>query len=157
MSQSYFENYVSNMTQEERIAYEHETAILEATELVFRLMEEQNINQKELAEKLNKSKSNISQILNGNRNMTFHTFCSMLYHLDQRFLPKSEPLDQEVGMKQSDPTDGAVELPTWDWAVDPRVIQPPTVFQDYDPFAGCSSELKTSEEPLSAISYGYVD
>ena len=144
MSQRFYEKFVSKLSEEDRLVYEQEMASLQATELILRLMDEQDIKHNGLAKKLKKSKSNISQILNGTRNMTFHTFSSILYHLGQRFLPKSEPLHQPVNKPQPVPCEGPGEIASWN--ANPWVLQNRTGFS----FAGCSDKLEPSMETIPA-------
>ncbi|MFP3938529.1 MAG: helix-turn-helix domain-containing protein [Phycisphaerae bacterium] len=58
-----------------------ERAILEITETLCKLMEEQNITRADLARKLGTSKANITQMLDGQRNLTVRTIADVLYHL----------------------------------------------------------------------------
>lgn len=50
-----------------------EQLILGVTEQIFESMQRQGITQRELADRLRKSKSYVSQLLNGSRNMTLRT------------------------------------------------------------------------------------
>jgi transcriptional regulator with XRE-family HTH domain len=63
---------------------EEERLILDATELVFELMEVEEVNQTELAARLDKTKGFVSQLLNGKRNMTLRTFADLLRVLGYR-------------------------------------------------------------------------
>ena len=79
---SKFEQFIVN--QDARRLYEAEALELEAAELVARLMEERKISRTELAKKIGKSKSHITQLLSGSRNMTLKTLSEVLFALDAK-------------------------------------------------------------------------
>jgi transcriptional regulator with XRE-family HTH domain len=62
-----------------------ETLILEATETIVDLLEQQRMTRQELAARLGKSKGFVSQLLSGERNMTLRTLADLGYVLGQRF------------------------------------------------------------------------
>lgn len=66
--------------------------INEITYKIESLMELQKISRKELAERLGVSKSSISRILNGNRNMTLETLTKVAYALGCKPEVKLKPL-----------------------------------------------------------------
>lgn len=68
-------------TPEERAALERERVILEVTEMICALMEEQGVSRSEFAKRLGTSKSNLTQLLDGRRNMTLKTVTDLLFHL----------------------------------------------------------------------------
>lgn len=57
---------------------------LEITELICRLMYENNLSRTEMARKLGKSKSAISRALDGDRNLTLSSISDMLFVLGKR-------------------------------------------------------------------------
>lgn len=59
---------------EDRFLYAQEDMIYNVTEDILLSMEKLNISKSELANRVGKTKSYISQLLNGSRNMTFRTF-----------------------------------------------------------------------------------
>jgi transcriptional regulator with XRE-family HTH domain len=61
--------------------YQQERVILEATERICEAMEEQGFTRKELADALGTSKSFISQLLDGSRNMTLRTLSDVFLAL----------------------------------------------------------------------------
>ena len=61
-----------------------EELILEFTETICFAMASQNISRTELGKRLNKSKSFVSQLLNGERNMTLRTLADVLGALDAK-------------------------------------------------------------------------
>jgi len=64
--------------------FEAERLILDATELIVGLMERQGLSRTELAERIGKSKGHISQLLNGERNMTLRTLAEITHALGHR-------------------------------------------------------------------------
>ncbi len=58
-----------------------EELILEVTEVLCGLLEQEKISRKELAERLGKSKGFVSQLLNGGRNLTLRTVADILHVL----------------------------------------------------------------------------
>ena len=69
-------------SEENKKAFFREEFILDVTEAVCEHMEEHGINRAQLAERLGKSKSMVSQLLNGYRNMTLGTLADIAYALD---------------------------------------------------------------------------
>jgi transcriptional regulator with XRE-family HTH domain len=55
--------------------------IMEVTETLCELLEEEKVSRKELAERLNKTKGFVSQLLNGGRNLTLRTVADILHVL----------------------------------------------------------------------------
>jgi hypothetical protein len=53
--------------------WQQERAIFEVTELICELMETENVTRTELANRLNKTKGYVSQLLDGQTNMTIRT------------------------------------------------------------------------------------
>lgn len=70
-----------------------EAFILEATESLWHALEAHNISKAQLAERLNRTKGYVSQVLSGSRNMTLRTFADICFALKAR--PRIE-LDLEV-------------------------------------------------------------
>lgn len=58
-----------------------EELILEVTEVLCGVLEQEHISKKELAERLGKTKGFVSQLLNGGRNLTLRTVADILYVL----------------------------------------------------------------------------
>jgi transcriptional regulator with XRE-family HTH domain len=58
-----------------------EELILEVTESICKLLGEEKVSRKELAERLGKSKGFVSQLLNGGRNLTLRTVADILHVL----------------------------------------------------------------------------
>lgn len=79
--------------------YNRERVILEITETLCSYMESANISRIELAHRLGKHKSFISQVLNGGRNLTLRTLADFLWALncEARFdlVPIGTPREDE--------------------------------------------------------------
>ncbi|HWM54307.1 MAG TPA: helix-turn-helix transcriptional regulator [Solirubrobacterales bacterium] len=71
---------------------EEESLILEATELIEELLELTDLNRKELAERLGRSKGFVTQILAGDRNMTLRTLADLAFALEHRVKVAALPL-----------------------------------------------------------------
>ena len=61
-----------------------EEIILEFTETICDLLEEEKVSRKELAERLGKTKGFVSQLLNGGRNLTLRTVADILHVLEYK-------------------------------------------------------------------------
>ncbi len=59
-----------------------ETLVAEASESIARLMAEQNISKADLARRLGKSRSWVTQLLSGGSNMTIRTLAEVTFALD---------------------------------------------------------------------------
>ena len=59
-----------------------EALVAEATELIARLMAEQNVSKADLARRLKKSRAWVTQLLSGKANMTVRTLAEVVYTLD---------------------------------------------------------------------------
>jgi antitoxin component HigA of HigAB toxin-antitoxin module len=87
---------------ERRQYYYQEKLILEVTELICELMKQKGISKAELARKLGRSKSNMTQLLDGTTNMTLRTVSDTLLVLDSKLVVSLVPL--ESSSKQSPPS-----------------------------------------------------
>lgn len=70
--------------EEFRRLFAQEDLILEVTETICELLDNEKISRKELADRLGKSKGFISQLLNGGRNLTLRTVADILHVLGYR-------------------------------------------------------------------------
>jgi transcriptional regulator with XRE-family HTH domain len=61
-----------------------EELILEVTETICDILENEKISRKELADRLGKTKGFVSQLLNGGRNLTLRTVADILHVLGYR-------------------------------------------------------------------------
>ena len=77
-SKDYISEWLAESEENKRL-YFQEGLLLEASEAIWGAMERKNINRKQLADMLRTSKAHITQLLNGNRNMTLRTFADIAY------------------------------------------------------------------------------
>jgi transcriptional regulator with XRE-family HTH domain len=59
-----------------------EFLVLQASEVIARLMAEQGLSKADLARRLNKSRAWVTQLLNGQANMTIRTLAEVVHELD---------------------------------------------------------------------------
>jgi transcriptional regulator with XRE-family HTH domain len=75
-----------------------ETLIVEVTEEICRVLDEQDVTRNELAQRLGKSKGFITQVLSGERNMTLRTMADFAAALGCRFrVQATSPMDETHG------------------------------------------------------------
>lgn len=101
---------LDNMNPDERRAYLQEGLILDVTEQIWAALSEKGITRKDLAEALQTSSANVSQLLNGSRNMTLRTLsdiadainCSVNVIIRDRDTAKSwRPLAEKGGWAEA--------------------------------------------------------
>src|SRR5690349_6728289 len=90
--------------------FQQERVILEATMRVCEAMEEKGMSRKELADVLGKSKSHVSQLLDGRQNMTLRTLSDVFGALGLAVHIQTAPLERSV----KPPVTFSMELGTWD-------------------------------------------
>lgn len=88
---SKFDEFLSD--KRSRRLYERESLAFEASELVCRLMEESGVSRAELAHRIGASKSLITQLLTGSRNMTMHTLADLAFSLDHKIDMGAQRID----------------------------------------------------------------
>jgi len=76
--------------------YQQERAILEVTELVCQVMDEDNVSRAELARRLGKTKGYVTQLLDGRANMTIRTISDVLHALNRAVHFQDGPLSATV-------------------------------------------------------------
>ena len=69
-------------TPDDKRLFEQERVIFEVTELISTLMEEHGVSKADLARKIKTSKANITQMLDGRRNMTLRTLVDIAFQFD---------------------------------------------------------------------------
>jgi len=72
-----------------------EELIMEVTELLCKLIDEEGISRNELAKRLGKTKGFISQLLNGGRNLTLRTIADIISALGYKVTLNSHKVDHE--------------------------------------------------------------
>jgi transcriptional regulator with XRE-family HTH domain len=68
-----------------------ETLVAEASEVIARLMAEQNLSKADLARRLNKSRAWVTQLLSGKANMTVRTLAEVAYTLGAEVKLQAQP------------------------------------------------------------------
>src|SRR5271157_5540161 len=86
----HFQEFISDPKR--RRVYEQEALAFEASELISRLMEDQEINKSELAGRVGTSKSHSTNLLSGSRNITMHTLADLTFALGHKIEMKTIPL-----------------------------------------------------------------
>ena len=81
--------------------------IMEVTETLCKLLENEKISRKELADRLGKTKGFVSQLLNGGRNLTLRTLADILHAMGYKLTLKT----YKEGMQPQE--DSICEIPTW--------------------------------------------
>jgi hypothetical protein len=76
--------------------YQQERAILEFTELLCQIMDEEEVTRSELARRLGKTKGYITQLLDGRTNMTVRTMSDVFGVLDRAVHFQDGPLSVAV-------------------------------------------------------------
>ena len=80
-----------------RRLFAQEQTIGELTELICREMKRQNISQTELGRRMGKTKGQVSQMLNGTRNLTLRSLSDMLLALGKSLEPLTRPAGELNG------------------------------------------------------------
>jgi len=77
---NFFEKW-TDASENRRRLLAQEKYILDVSEKIWESLERQNISKADLATRLGKSKSHVTQLLNGSRNMTLRTLADIAYAL----------------------------------------------------------------------------
>jgi transcriptional regulator with XRE-family HTH domain len=88
--------------KEFRRLFAQEDLILEVTEKLCELLEQEKVSRKELADRLGKTKGFISQLLNGGRNLTLRTVADILHVLGYRvsLIPHKEGQEEQCDIHE---------------------------------------------------------
>jgi transcriptional regulator with XRE-family HTH domain len=89
------EERIAELLGESTADFEAERLILNATELILELMEHEGLTRSGLAERTGKSKGYVSQLLNGERNMTLRTLAEIAHAVGHRIELSARPLSEE--------------------------------------------------------------
>jgi transcriptional regulator with XRE-family HTH domain len=73
-----------------------EALVAEASEVIARLMDEQNISKADLARRMNKSRAWVTQLLSGSANMTVRTLAELAYTLGAEVKLQAQPPSWKV-------------------------------------------------------------
>ncbi len=93
--------------------YLEEKVILDITELIAELMEKRNIKKTTLAEKLQKSKGYITQLLDGRANMTLRTVADIMWALDSDLVVSARSHGFEIGVVKDEEYILSCEASPW--------------------------------------------
>jgi transcriptional regulator with XRE-family HTH domain len=85
-----------------RRIYEREALAFDASELVSHLMEQQGVNKTDLAALIGTSKSHVTNLLSGSRNMTMHTLADLTFALGHKVKIEAAPLSAVACWMDSD-------------------------------------------------------
>ena len=85
----HFQDFISDPKR--RRIYEREALAFEASELISRLMEERQVSKTDLARLVGTSKSHVTQVLSGSRNMTLRTLADLAFALGHKLEIRSLP------------------------------------------------------------------
>jgi transcriptional regulator with XRE-family HTH domain len=86
----HFQDFVCD--PERRRIYEREALAFEASESISNLMEQHEVSKSKLAELVGTSKSHVTQLLSGSRNMTMHTLADLAFVLGYKVEIHCTPL-----------------------------------------------------------------
>lgn len=86
-----YQHFISDPKR--RKIFEREALALEVSELIHQMMKLEGVSKADLAKKIGSSKSHVSQLLNGSRNMTVHTLSDLAYALGRKWNIKAVALD----------------------------------------------------------------
>lgn len=93
MVKSFIDELLSN--DEGRMLYNREELIFDVSEAICEAMITNNISKTKLAQLAGVGKSNVTQLLSGDHNMTLATVSDFLYALDSKMTISVVPLDIE--------------------------------------------------------------
>jgi len=75
--------------------YQQERLLLDVTEHMCKIMKEEGVTRSQLAEMLGKSRGRISQILDGERNLTLRTIANVFTAIGKRAVFQTEPIEAQ--------------------------------------------------------------
>ncbi|USE34103.1 helix-turn-helix transcriptional regulator [Endozoicomonas sp. SCSIO W0465] len=97
---SFFEDWANESESNKKVCAQ-EDLIMNVTEDILVIMEDKGISKAELARKLSKSRSYVSQVLDGARNMTLRSLADICYALDIK--PTVMINDAKTGLRLNAP------------------------------------------------------
>lgn len=100
MQTTLFDKFLAQ--SENKLLLQQEVTILEVTETICALMDEQKVSRTELAARLGKSKAFVTQLLQGRANMTLRTISDVLHALGHGLKVEVGPLAWESVDSSSD-------------------------------------------------------
>jgi transcriptional regulator with XRE-family HTH domain len=124
-----------------------EALVAESSEVIARLMAEQNVSKADLARRLNKSRAWVTQLLSGKANMTVRTLAEVVYALDAEVKLHAHPPSGKVAGKPV----GAGWQPIV-FKMDKYVVESPVVSEDL--FRLRTNQMTSTQEDLASVTPG---
>jgi transcriptional regulator with XRE-family HTH domain len=124
-----------------------EALVAESSEVIARLMAEQNVSKADLARRLNKSRAWVTQLLSGKANMTVRTLAEVVYALDAEVKLHAQPPSWKMAGKPV----GAGWQPIV-FKMDKYVVESPMVSEDL--FRLRTNQLTSTQEDLASVTPG---
>jgi transcriptional regulator with XRE-family HTH domain len=119
-----------------------ESLVAEAAESIARMMAEQNLSKADLARRLKKSRSWVTQLLSGETNMTIHTLADVMYALDGEVKLHIQPSSHEAG-KPHPAESQAVVFKMDQYRLEAPMVENLFRLQDH--------QLRSSQEDLATV------
>ena len=123
-----------------------EALVAEASELIAKLMTEQNVSKADLARRLKKSRAWVTQLLSGKANMTVRTLAEVVYTLDAEVKLHAQPTWKMAGKPV-----GAGWQPIV-FKMDKYVVESPMVSEDL--FRLRTDQMTSTQEDLASVTPG---
>jgi transcriptional regulator with XRE-family HTH domain len=105
-----------------------EALVVEASEVIARLMAEQNVSKADLARRLHKSRAWVTQLLSGKANMTVRTLAEVAYTLDAEVKLQAQPPGWTMSGRLPAPGPEQEGIHSsrgrWSYQQSPPVVQP---------------------------------
>jgi transcriptional regulator with XRE-family HTH domain len=124
-----------------------EALVAEASEVIARLMAEQNMSKADLARRLNKSRAWVTQLLSGKANMTVRTLAEVVYALDAEVKLQAQPPSWKLAGKPL----GSAWQPVV-FKMDKYLLESPMVSEDL--FRLQSNQMTSTQDDLASMSPG---
>jgi len=121
-----------------------EALVAEASELIARLMTEQNVSKADLARRLKKSRAWVTQLLSGKANMTVRTLAEVVYTLDAEVKLHAQPPSWKMAGKPV----GAGWQPIV-FKMDKYAVESPMVSEDL--FRLRTNQMTSTQEDLASV------
>jgi transcriptional regulator with XRE-family HTH domain len=123
-----------------------EALAAEASELIAKLMTEQNVSKADLARRLKKSRAWVTQLLSGKANMTVRTLAEVVYTLDAEVKLHAQPTWKMAGKPV-----GAGWQPIV-FKMDKFLLESPMVSEDL--FRLQTNQMTSTNEDLASVTPG---
>jgi transcriptional regulator with XRE-family HTH domain len=152
---------LEQLFSESSAAVEAESLMLKTSEALLELLDGQNVTRTELAQRIGKTKGHVSQILNGERNMTLRTLSEVLFALGHRLQLQTQPLAEDswqfrvAGAATETPAAAMDELTRWITGVKMRLAASRSVANQFIPHWNAPDAVgREAQGTRSAVRYG---